>query len=172
MDPDTEDLQLVYEITRGPQHGHVEHKLQPGRVAVTFTQGRDSETREMGGPYSTTTLPASPILHPLLASHPRVTYLQTSRSFSVKPSNFGILLLWYFSCNSELCPPPKTKSSLPCFLSSQIAVVWGHIFWKGSYDTASFPLKTATRIYERSVILCGLFFVLEGLWIFFKVHVQ
>ncbi|KAM5339144.1 extracellular matrix organizing protein FRAS1 [Glossophaga mutica] len=38
MDPDTEDLQLVYEITRGPQHGHVEHKLQPGRVAVTFTQ--------------------------------------------------------------------------------------------------------------------------------------
>ncbi|XP_045713823.1 extracellular matrix organizing protein FRAS1 isoform X4 [Phyllostomus hastatus] len=38
MDPDTEDLQLVYEITRGPQHGHMEHKLQPGRVAVTFTQ--------------------------------------------------------------------------------------------------------------------------------------
>lgn len=39
MDPDTEDLQLVYEITTGPKHGHVENKLQPGRAAATFTQG-------------------------------------------------------------------------------------------------------------------------------------
>uniref|UniRef100_A0A7N5KQV8 Extracellular matrix organizing protein FRAS1 n=1 Tax=Ailuropoda melanoleuca TaxID=9646 RepID=A0A7N5KQV8_AILME len=38
MDPDTEDLHLVYEITAGPKHGHVENKLQPGRAAVTFTQ--------------------------------------------------------------------------------------------------------------------------------------
>nr|XP_010967704.1 extracellular matrix organizing protein FRAS1 [Camelus bactrianus] len=38
MDPDTENPQLVYEITAGPKHGHVENKLQPGRVAVTFTQ--------------------------------------------------------------------------------------------------------------------------------------
>lgn len=39
MDPDTEDPQLVYEITMGPKHGYVENKLQPGRAAVTFTQG-------------------------------------------------------------------------------------------------------------------------------------
>ncbi|XP_046512812.1 extracellular matrix organizing protein FRAS1 isoform X5 [Equus quagga] len=38
MDPDTEDPQLVYEITMGPKHGYVENKLQPGRAAVTFTQ--------------------------------------------------------------------------------------------------------------------------------------
>ncbi|XP_037685994.1 extracellular matrix protein FRAS1 isoform X5 [Choloepus didactylus] len=38
MDPDTEDPQLVYEITTGPKHGHVENKLQPGRAAATFTQ--------------------------------------------------------------------------------------------------------------------------------------
>ncbi|XP_048640749.1 extracellular matrix organizing protein FRAS1 isoform X2 [Marmota marmota marmota] len=38
MDPDTEDSQLVYEITTGPKHGHVENKLQPGRAASTFTQ--------------------------------------------------------------------------------------------------------------------------------------
>ncbi|KAM5158784.1 extracellular matrix organizing protein FRAS1 [Callospermophilus lateralis] len=38
MDPDTEDSQLVYEITMGPKHGHVENKLQPGRAASTFTQ--------------------------------------------------------------------------------------------------------------------------------------
>ncbi|XP_070250414.1 extracellular matrix organizing protein FRAS1 [Myotis yumanensis] len=38
LDPDTEDLQLVYEIATGPRHGHVENKLQPGRAAVTFTQ--------------------------------------------------------------------------------------------------------------------------------------
>lgn len=39
VDPDTEDRQLVYEITTGPKHGHVENKLQPGRAAATFTQG-------------------------------------------------------------------------------------------------------------------------------------
>lgn len=39
MDPDTEDSQLVYEITMGPTHGYVENKLQPGRAAATFTQG-------------------------------------------------------------------------------------------------------------------------------------
>ncbi|KAK7830950.1 hypothetical protein U0070_018494, partial [Myodes glareolus] len=38
MDPDTEDSQLVYEITMGPMHGYVENKLQPGRAAATFTQ--------------------------------------------------------------------------------------------------------------------------------------
>ncbi|KAF6131131.1 hypothetical protein HJG60_008020 [Phyllostomus discolor] len=74
MDPDTEDLQLVYEITRGPQHGHMEHKLQPGRVAVTFTQGGDSQTQEVGGICSTTTLSASLILQPLLVSPPHITY--------------------------------------------------------------------------------------------------
>ncbi|XP_030875381.1 extracellular matrix protein FRAS1, partial [Leptonychotes weddellii] len=38
MDPDTEDQHLVYEITAGPKHGHMENKLQPGRATVTFTQ--------------------------------------------------------------------------------------------------------------------------------------
>ncbi|MBZ3891170.1 Extracellular matrix protein FRAS1 [Sciurus carolinensis] len=38
MDPDTEDSQLVYEITTGPKHGFLENKLQPGRAASTFTQ--------------------------------------------------------------------------------------------------------------------------------------
>ncbi|XP_057358347.1 extracellular matrix organizing protein FRAS1 isoform X1 [Manis pentadactyla] len=37
-DPDTADLQLIYEITEGPKHGYVESKLQPGQPAVTFTQ--------------------------------------------------------------------------------------------------------------------------------------
>lgn len=39
MDPDTEDSQLIYEVTTGPMHGYVENKLQPGRVVATFTQG-------------------------------------------------------------------------------------------------------------------------------------
>ncbi|XP_012928771.1 extracellular matrix protein FRAS1 isoform X2 [Heterocephalus glaber] len=38
MDPDTDDPRLVYEITSGPKHGHVENKLQPGRAAASFTQ--------------------------------------------------------------------------------------------------------------------------------------
>ncbi|KAM4854655.1 extracellular matrix organizing protein FRAS1 [Thomomys bottae] len=38
MDPDTDDLHLVYEITVGPKHGYVESKLQPGRAAASFTQ--------------------------------------------------------------------------------------------------------------------------------------
>lgn len=38
MDPDTEDSQLIYEVTTGPMHGYVENKLQPGRVVATFTQ--------------------------------------------------------------------------------------------------------------------------------------
>ncbi|XP_012860276.2 extracellular matrix organizing protein FRAS1 [Echinops telfairi] len=38
MDPDTEDPQLVYEITTGPKHGYVENKLQPGTAAALFTQ--------------------------------------------------------------------------------------------------------------------------------------
>ncbi|XP_060043899.1 extracellular matrix organizing protein FRAS1 isoform X2 [Erinaceus europaeus] len=38
MDPDTEDQQLIYEITTGPRHGYVENKLQAGRAVATFTQ--------------------------------------------------------------------------------------------------------------------------------------
>ncbi|XP_053260348.1 extracellular matrix organizing protein FRAS1 [Podarcis raffonei] len=38
MDPDTEDKQLIYEITAGPEHGYVEKKLQPGVSVTTFTQ--------------------------------------------------------------------------------------------------------------------------------------
>ncbi|GAB1289869.1 Extracellular matrix organizing protein FRAS1 [Apodemus speciosus] len=38
MDPDTEDSQLIYEVTTGPMHGYLENKLQPGRAAATFTQ--------------------------------------------------------------------------------------------------------------------------------------
>nr|XP_023408991.1 extracellular matrix protein FRAS1 [Loxodonta africana] len=38
MDPDTEDSQLVYEMTMGPKHGYVENKLQPGTAVALFTQ--------------------------------------------------------------------------------------------------------------------------------------
>ncbi|XP_025062352.1 extracellular matrix protein FRAS1 isoform X12 [Alligator sinensis] len=38
MDPDTEDKQLIYEITAGPKHGYVESKLRPGIAVTTFTQ--------------------------------------------------------------------------------------------------------------------------------------
>lgn len=39
MDPDTDDGQLVYEITAEPKHGFLESKLKPGSPAHTFTQG-------------------------------------------------------------------------------------------------------------------------------------
>uniref|UniRef100_A0A3B4AGL3 VWFC domain-containing protein n=1 Tax=Periophthalmus magnuspinnatus TaxID=409849 RepID=A0A3B4AGL3_9GOBI len=38
MDPDTEDDQLVYEITSEPKHGFLESKLKPGSPITTFTQ--------------------------------------------------------------------------------------------------------------------------------------
>lgn len=38
VDPDTEDKQLVYEITAKPAHGYVESKLKPGSPIATFTQ--------------------------------------------------------------------------------------------------------------------------------------
>ncbi|XP_069061899.1 extracellular matrix organizing protein FRAS1 [Pleurodeles waltl] len=38
VDSDTEDKQLVYEITAKPTHGHVESKLKPGSPIATFTQ--------------------------------------------------------------------------------------------------------------------------------------
>ncbi|XP_074849859.1 extracellular matrix organizing protein FRAS1 isoform X2 [Carettochelys insculpta] len=38
MDPDTEDKQLIYEITGEPKHGHVESKLKPGTAVTMFTQ--------------------------------------------------------------------------------------------------------------------------------------
>ncbi|KAM4706664.1 extracellular matrix organizing protein FRAS1 [Discoglossus pictus] len=38
MDPDTEDKQLVYEISSGPYHGYIENKLRPGNVLTSFTQ--------------------------------------------------------------------------------------------------------------------------------------
>ncbi|KAM6269950.1 LOW QUALITY PROTEIN: extracellular matrix organizing protein FRAS1 [Porphyrio hochstetteri] len=37
-DPDTDDGQLVYEITTGPRNGYVENKLKPGTAVTTFTQ--------------------------------------------------------------------------------------------------------------------------------------
>ncbi|KAJ7419121.1 hypothetical protein WISP_55751 [Willisornis vidua] len=37
-DPDTDDKQLIYEITTGPRNGHVENKLKPGTAVTTFTQ--------------------------------------------------------------------------------------------------------------------------------------
>lgn len=40
MDPDTEDGQLVYEITTEPKHGFLESKLKPGNPITTFTQGQ------------------------------------------------------------------------------------------------------------------------------------
>ncbi|KAK7933746.1 hypothetical protein WMY93_004642 [Mugilogobius chulae] len=38
MDPDTEDQQLVYEVTTEPKHGFLESKLKPGNRITTFTQ--------------------------------------------------------------------------------------------------------------------------------------
>ncbi|XP_015220286.2 extracellular matrix organizing protein FRAS1 [Lepisosteus oculatus] len=38
MDPDTEDRQLVYEITAEPKHGYLETKLKPGTPITIFTQ--------------------------------------------------------------------------------------------------------------------------------------
>ncbi|XP_008299754.1 extracellular matrix protein FRAS1-like [Stegastes partitus] len=38
MDPDTDDTQLVYEITTEPKHGFLESKLKPGNPVSTFTQ--------------------------------------------------------------------------------------------------------------------------------------
>ncbi|TMS03411.1 Extracellular matrix protein FRAS1 [Larimichthys crocea] len=38
MDPDTDDGQLVYEITTEPKHGFLESKLKPGNSITTFTQ--------------------------------------------------------------------------------------------------------------------------------------
>ncbi|XP_032434237.1 extracellular matrix organizing protein FRAS1 isoform X1 [Xiphophorus hellerii] len=38
MDPDTDDGQLVYEITAEPKHGFLESKLKPGNPVTTFTQ--------------------------------------------------------------------------------------------------------------------------------------
>lgn len=39
MDPDTDDEQLVYEITAEPKHGFLESKQKPGNPVTTFTQG-------------------------------------------------------------------------------------------------------------------------------------
>lgn len=41
MDPDTNDEQLVYEITTEPKHGFIESKLKPGTPITTFTQGTE-----------------------------------------------------------------------------------------------------------------------------------
>lgn len=41
MDPDTDDGQLVYEITTEPKHGFLESKLKPGNPITTFTQGTE-----------------------------------------------------------------------------------------------------------------------------------
>ncbi|KAM7019160.1 LOW QUALITY PROTEIN: extracellular matrix organizing protein FRAS1 [Tautogolabrus adspersus] len=38
MDPDTDDGQLVYDITTEPKHGYLESKLKPGNPVTTFTQ--------------------------------------------------------------------------------------------------------------------------------------
>lgn len=45
MDPDTEDKQLIYEMTAEAKHGHVEKKLQPGVPVTTFTQGRKARLK-------------------------------------------------------------------------------------------------------------------------------
>lgn len=41
MDPDTDDSQLVYEITAEPKHGFLESKQKPGSGVTTFTQGTE-----------------------------------------------------------------------------------------------------------------------------------
>lgn len=40
-DPDTDDKQLIYEITTAPRNGYVENKLKPGAAVTTFTQGME-----------------------------------------------------------------------------------------------------------------------------------
>lgn len=42
MDPDTDDGQLVYEVTTEPKHGFLENKMKPGNPISTFTQGTRS----------------------------------------------------------------------------------------------------------------------------------
>lgn len=44
MDPDTDDGQLVYEVTTEPKHGFLESKLKPGNPITTFTQGTQTPT--------------------------------------------------------------------------------------------------------------------------------
>lgn len=41
MDPDTDDSQLVYEVTTEPKHGFLESKQKPGSAVTTFTQGTE-----------------------------------------------------------------------------------------------------------------------------------
>lgn len=41
MDPDTDDGQLVYEVTAEPKHGFLESKQKPGSAVTTFTQGTE-----------------------------------------------------------------------------------------------------------------------------------
>ncbi|KAG7490496.1 extracellular matrix FRAS1 [Solea senegalensis] len=38
VDPDTDDSQLVYDITTEPTHGFLESKMKPGNAVTTFTQ--------------------------------------------------------------------------------------------------------------------------------------
>lgn len=44
MDPDTDDAQLVYDVTAEPKHGFLESKLKPGNPISTFTQGTEVVT--------------------------------------------------------------------------------------------------------------------------------
>jgi len=38
-DPDTDDGQLVYEVTTEPKLGFLESKMKPGEAVTSFTQG-------------------------------------------------------------------------------------------------------------------------------------
>lgn len=44
MDPDTDDGQLVYQITTEPKHGFLESKIKPGNPITSFTQGTHPHT--------------------------------------------------------------------------------------------------------------------------------
>lgn len=46
MDPDTDDGQLVYQITTEPKHGFLESKLKPGSPITSFTQGTHTHTHK------------------------------------------------------------------------------------------------------------------------------
>lgn len=48
MDPDTDDSQLVYEITAEPKHGFLENKQKPGGAVTTFTQGTEPKAGPRG----------------------------------------------------------------------------------------------------------------------------
>lgn len=103
MDPDTDDGQLVYEITAEPKHGFLESKQKPGSAVTTFTQGRE------------------PRAEPAEWAEPRVVLTAAS---SRKPGNGNIIFRMIPNAKKHLMadgqyyadaasPPPHNPSLTP-----------------------------------------------------------